>query len=114
MSQSISKLRRLSLETVRTLAVVKQGLYRRPIETDKQTLLEMIQRIGVLQLDTINVVARSHYLVMLSRVGVYDWADLDALLYPDRRLFEQWAHAACLIPVEDLAQTVPVGERTDP
>ena len=91
----------MSLETARTLAVVKQGLHRRPPAADKQALLETIRRIGLLQLDTISVVARSHYLVMLSRVGLYDPADLDELLYPDRRLFEGWAHAACLIPVED-------------
>jgi hypothetical protein len=94
-------LTKLSLETARTLAVVKQGLHRRPPVADRQSLLESIRRIGLLQLDTISVVARSHYLVMLSRVGLYDRADLDALLHPDRRLFEGWAHAACLIPVED-------------
>jgi uncharacterized protein len=90
----------ISLDTARTLAVVKQGLHRRPATVDRRTLLDTIRQIGLLQLDTIHVVARSHYLVMLSRVGRYDRADLDALLYPDRRLFEQWAHAACLIPVE--------------
>jgi uncharacterized protein YcaQ len=90
----------ISLDTARTLAVVKQGLHRRPATVDRRTLLDTIRQIGLLQLDTIHVVARSHYLVMLSRVGRYDRADLDALLYPDRRLFEQWAHAACLIPIE--------------
>lgn len=90
----------VALETVRILAVVKQGLHRRPATADRQTLLETIRRIGLLQLDSINVVARSHYLVMLSRVGVYDCTDLDALLYPERQLLEQWAHAACLIPIE--------------
>ncbi|MCP4405482.1 MAG: winged helix-turn-helix domain-containing protein [bacterium] len=98
----------LSLETARTLAVVKQGLHQRPAMADKQTLLESIQNIGLLQLDTVSVVARSHYLVMLSRMGLYDPADLDALLHPDRRLFEQWAHAACLIPVEDYHYFAPV------
>lgn len=127
----------LALETVRTLAVVKQGLDRRPETADplrslapsplrfarsvgmqgqsatgcranRQTLLEAIRRIGLLQLDTINVVARSHYLVMLSRVGLYDPVDLDALLYPDRQLFEQWAHAACLIPIEHYPYLAPV------
>ena len=106
---------KLSLDTARCLAVVKQGLHRRPPSAGKGILLDAIRRIGLLQLDTINVVARSHYLVMLSRVGPYDPADLDALLYPDRRLFEQWAHAACLIPVEDYAHFAPVirarGER---
>ena len=108
MSQRSSTLTKLSLETARTLAVVKQGLHRRPPVADRQSLLESIRRIGLLQLDTISVVARSHYLVMLSRVGLYDRADLDALLHPDRRLFEGWAHAACLIPVEDYEYFAPL------
>ena len=79
-------------------------------------MLQSIRQIGLLQLDTIHVVARSHYLVMLSRVGSYDTSDLDALLYPDRCLFEQWAHAACLIPVEDYDYFAPVivARREDP
>ncbi|MGD8473063.1 MAG: crosslink repair DNA glycosylase YcaQ family protein [Anaerolineae bacterium] len=101
-----SKLR-LSVDTVRKLAVYKQGLDRRPPVADRDTLLEGIRRIGLLQLDTISVVARSHYLVMLSRVGLYDRADLDALLYPDRHLFEGWGHAACLIPVEHYEHFLP-------
>jgi uncharacterized protein YcaQ len=103
MSDSIT----ISLETARTLAVYKQGLHGRPRVADRQTLLDSVRRIGLLQLDSINVVARSHYLVMLSRVGLYDPADLDALLYPERHLFEGWAHAACLIPVEDYEHFVP-------
>jgi uncharacterized protein YcaQ len=98
---------KLSLDTARTLAVVKQGLHQRPQAADKGVLEDIIQRIGLLQLDSINVVARSHYLVMLSRAGLYDRAELDALLYPERRLFEHWAHAACLIPVEHYAYFAP-------
>jgi uncharacterized protein YcaQ len=108
MPEGTSSPRRISLDTARTLAVVKQGLHQRPPVADKDTLLETIHQIRLLQLDTISVVARSHYLVMLSRVGPYDPSDLDALLYPDRRLFEQWAHVACLIPVEDYAYFAPV------
>lgn len=99
---------KLSLETVRRLAVYKQGLHRRPARVDRQALLDAIRRIGLLQLDTVHVVARSHYLVMLSRVGVYDPADLDALLYPERKLFEGWAHVACMIPVEQYRWLAPV------
>jgi uncharacterized protein YcaQ len=98
---------KLSLETVRLLAVVKQGLHRRPAHAGRQALLDAIRRIGLLQLDTVHIVARSHYLVMLSRVGLYDPADLDTLLYPERRLFEGWAHAACLIPVEQYPRLAP-------
>jgi uncharacterized protein YcaQ len=108
MSQKSSTSISLSLETARILAVVKQGLHQRPPTADKQTLLETIRRIGLLQLDTVNVIARSHYLVMLSRVGLYNRSDLDALSYPDRSLFESWAHAACLIPVEDYEYFAPV------
>lgn len=104
----MSKIITLSIKTARTLAVIKQGLDQRPPMADKQTLLDTIRRIGLLQLDTVNVIARSHYLVMLSRVGLYDRADLDALSYPDRSLFESWAHAACLIPVEDYEYFAPV------
>ena len=75
MSDSIT----ISLETARTLAVYKQGLHRRPNVADRQALLDSVRRIGLLQLDSISVVARSHYLVMLSRAGLYDPADLDAL-----------------------------------
>lgn len=99
---------KLPLDTVRSLAIAKQGLHRRPQMVDKQTLLDTVRRISLLQLDSINVVARSHYLVVLSRVGLYEPADLDALLYPDRQLFEQWAHAACLIPVEAHSYFRPV------
>lgn len=98
----------VSLDTARMLAVIKQGLHQRPPSSDKQTLLNCIRQMGLLQLDTVNVVARSHYLVMLSRVGLYNRADLDALLYPDRQLFEQWAHAMCLIPAEDFAVFAPL------
>jgi uncharacterized protein YcaQ len=103
----------ISLETARTLAVYKQGLHRRPGFADRArfadrgALLDCVRRIGLLQLDSISVVARSHYLVMLSRAGLYDPADLDALLYPERHLFEGWAHAACLIPVEHYPYFVP-------
>src|SRR6266849_3684229 len=97
----------LELTTARTLAVIKQGLHQHPPVADKQTILGIIRQIGLLQLDTINVVARSHYLVLLSRLGLYNPADLDALLHPDRCLFEQWAHAACLIPLEHYAYFAP-------
>jgi uncharacterized protein YcaQ len=111
----------ISLETARALAVYKQGLHRRPTaggarSGGREALLESIRRIGLLQLDGVSVVARSHYLVMLSRVGAYDPAELDALLYPERCLFEGWAHAACLIPIEDYPYFLPrlLAERDRP
>ena len=98
----------ISLETAQKLTVIKQGLHQRPANATRQTMLDIIRQIGMLQLDSVSVVARSHYLVMLSRVGLYDPAELDALLYPDRALFEQWTHCACLMPTEDYRYLAPV------
>jgi len=56
--------------------------------------------MGVLQIDSISVVARSPYLVLWSRIGAYDPIWLDELL-AEGELFEYWSHAACFIPIED-------------
>src|SRR5215475_11805513 len=56
--------------------------------------------VGGLQLDSINVVDRAHYLTVWSRFGAYDRQALDRLAYRRRSLFEYWAHAACLVPTE--------------
>jgi uncharacterized protein YcaQ len=56
--------------------------------------------MGVLQIDSIAVVARSPYLVLWSRLGPYDPLWLDELL-AEGALFEYWSHAACFIPIED-------------
>ncbi len=85
-------------DTVKRFAVVKQGLHQRRASSDQAALKRIIERIGLLQLDSISVVARSHYLVMLARAGLYDPADLDALL-DEGFLFESWAHAICQIPM---------------
>ena len=84
-------------EQVKRLSVYKQGLHERPQGSGSERLKRIIERIGLLQLDSINVVARSHYLVMLARAGLYDPAELDALL-DSGFLFETWAHAMCQLP----------------
>ena len=84
-------------QDVKRLSVYKQGLHQRPAVSDPAALKRIIKRIGLLQLDSISVVARSHYLVMLARAGLYDPAQLDALL-DEGFLFETWAHAMCQLP----------------
>jgi len=56
--------------------------------------------MGVLQIDSISVVARSPYLVLWSRIGAYDSIWLDELL-AEGAIFEYWSHAACFVPIED-------------
>src|SRR5215213_7105516 len=90
-----------SRETARTTLLAAQGLVS-PSERSakKEDVLEAIRRMGVLQIDSISVVARSPYLVLWSRVGTYDPAWLDELL-AEGNIFEYWSHAACFIPIED-------------
>jgi len=90
----------ISLATARALMLNDQGLlHPRPALAAKQDVLQTIRNLGVLQIDTINVVARSPYLALWSRLGEYSPAWLEECL-AEGTLFEYWAHAACFIPIE--------------
>ena len=94
---------RLCLEGARTVLLDAQGLLEQPRRAaDRTAVLEVIRRMGALQIDTINVVARSPYLVLWSRLGHYEPVWLDDLL-AEGALFEYWSHAACYLPIEDYA-----------
>jgi uncharacterized protein YcaQ len=91
----------LSLPAVRALHLAAQGLLQpRRRKARQADLLEAIRQMGVLQIDTIHVVARSPYLVLWSRLGDYPQAWLEQALAAGE-LFEYWAHEACFVPVED-------------
>ncbi len=77
-----------------------QGLGSAPKRATKDDVRGIIRRMGVLQIDSISVVARSPYLVLWSRLGSYEPMWLDELL-AEGALFEYWSHAACFIPIED-------------
>jgi uncharacterized protein len=62
---------------------------------------QVLRGLRVLQLDPVNVVARSHLLVLWSRLGAFDSGDLETLLWRDRWLFEYWAHSASIVLTED-------------
>src|SRR5258708_3661 len=91
----------LSLADARALLLAAQGLDRAGAKVaTKDGVRAAIRRMGVLQIDTIHVVARSPYLVLWSRLGAYDPVWLDELL-AEGRIFEYWAHEASFLPIED-------------
>ena len=93
----------LSAAEARRIALAAQGFdgSRREARPTRRKLLHALQRLGLLQIDSVNVLVRSHYLPLFSRLGPYDTANLDAAAYAGRQraLFEYWGHQASLLPL---------------
>lgn len=87
-------------EAARLLAACRQGLVEDTSSPpDTEDLGQLLSRLGYIQLDTINVVARSQYLVAWSRLGPHPMDALDRL-HAEGKAFEWWAHGVSLIPRE--------------
>ena len=96
--------KRLSIEAARRIALAAQGFgVPRPATVDRRHLLQTIKRLSLHQIDSVNVLARAHYLPSFSRLGNYNRNLIDRSAWgarSDRRLFEYWAHEASLLPWE--------------
>jgi uncharacterized protein YcaQ len=93
----------ISPAAARRIALAAQGFGapRRDAVGTRQLNLAL-QRLAVLQLDSVNVFERSHYLPLFARLGAYDKALLDRLTFAKKAPYrEYWAHEAALIPVDD-------------
>jgi uncharacterized protein len=91
----------LTQDTARTAMLAAQGLLTpRTTPATQSDLLAGIKHMGYLQIDTIQAVRRSQYLVLWSRLGDYEPTWLDQL-HASGLLFEYYAHALCYIPIED-------------
>lgn len=86
----------LTTEEARGLALRAQGFGR-----DYGKPVDVLRFLGAVQLDSVNVVARSHELVVYSRFGSHDTAELYDQIYGDRAGFEFWGHSASWLPYED-------------
>jgi uncharacterized protein YcaQ len=90
----------LSAREARRIALAAQGFAeRRPAVPGRRHLLKTIDRLSVLQIDSVNVVSRTHYLPLFSRLGAYPRPLLEDLAWGRRpALFEYWMHEASLAP----------------
>jgi uncharacterized protein len=93
----------LSLSEARRIVLGAQGFNLRiPDRVTLRQIHALIKRIGILQIDSVNVLIRAHYFPIYSRLGPYDLHFLDRASYSgkDRKLFEYWGHEASLLPVQ--------------
>ena len=92
----------LSPKAARRIALAAQGFGRaRPTAPGRSHVRDAARRLGVIQIDSVNVVTRTHYLPAFSRLGEYPREGLEAEAWgPRRSLFEYWGHEASLLPLE--------------
>jgi uncharacterized protein len=92
--------RTISSTALRRLAIAAQGYTSRSRSGTRPEVEETIRALSCVQLDSITAVERSHRIALGSRVGAYPRETVSRLL-GQGRIFEYWAHEACLIPVEE-------------
>ncbi|HVW41639.1 MAG TPA: crosslink repair DNA glycosylase YcaQ family protein [Amycolatopsis sp.] len=97
----------MSVAAARRMALAAQGFTdARPEVTTRRHLRRVLSRVQLIQLDSVNVAVRAHYVPLFSRLGAYDRTLIDEAAWSDsarkpRMLVETWAHEASLIPVQD-------------
>src|SRR5690606_41064622 len=91
----------LTAAQARRIALAAQGFgARRQGAVGRRQILATIARLGVVQMDSVNVVSRAHYLPLFSRLGPYPRELLEELAWGRKpALFEYWAHEASLLPL---------------
>jgi uncharacterized protein len=90
----------ISLAQLRRSVVAHQGFATRPRTARALDVLETVRRLGAVQLDSISTVDRAHRLTIGSRTGGYE-RGIDSRLLGQGKVFEYWAHEACILPIED-------------
>lgn len=94
----------LSIAEARRMALAAQGFVQpdRNGKANWSKIARSIRQMNLLQLDSVNVLVRSHYLPVFSRVGAYDFKTLDDRTFANRKreMFECWAHVASLVPLD--------------
>jgi len=91
----------ISAQEACRLVLDLQGLAENPRRRlGRAGLLELIRKLGFVQVDSIQWVERAHHMILASRWDGYRQNDLHRLIETDRELFENWTHDASILPVE--------------
>lgn len=95
--------RSISLEQARALALRAQGFG----DDSLREPIDVLDRLGAIQLDSVNVLARSHEIVPFSRLGPCSLAGMYQAIYRERRGFEYWGHMASWLPMAEYRYFLP-------
>ena len=92
-------MRKIRNDQARRYALGAQGFIEGRAEgrVDVRHFRRVLDQVGMIQLDSVNVFSRTHYMPFFSRLGPYDPTALDEWLWQSRELFEYWGHEASLI-----------------
>ena len=87
--------------SAKRIAITAQGFHRpRPMgKVNLRHFRRVFGDVGLVQLDSVQAICRSHYLVFFSRLGKYDQLKLDNWIWHSGEIFESWAHEASILPV---------------
>jgi uncharacterized protein YcaQ len=94
---------KISLSQARRIALAAQGFHEgRPAAATRRHVSRTLQRSHLLQIDSVNVLVRAHYMPLFSRIGAYDRGLLEQIAYHRRKreTFEYWGHEASLIRLD--------------
>ena len=92
----------ISGDEARRIGLAAQGFAEpKPRTPGLDDMRRVIDRLRLIQLDSVNVLVRAHYMPFFSRLGPYRREMLDDLAYRHQYIFEQWAHVACFVPLTD-------------
>ena len=91
----------LSLSQARRVALAAQGFNKqRPTRVTRRHIRDTVRKLGLLQLDFVNVLVPAHLFVLYSRLGSYDREHFTEVIYDSPDFIEHWAHEASIVPVE--------------
>ncbi|PRB06002.1 hypothetical protein CQ046_02155 [Chryseobacterium sp. MYb7] len=97
----------LTQEQLKLVTLESQGLTQNtPFGTGKTAVLNALEHLGYIQIDTLSIVERAHHHTLWTRIPDFQADDLEELV-EDRKVFEYWFHAASYLPMQDFRYVLP-------
>ncbi len=97
----------MTLQQLQSITLASQGLLQTsPFGKEKKAVLNALEHLGYIQIDTLSIVERAHHHTLWTRIPDYQAAYLDELV-KERKVFEYWFHAASYLPMKDFRYALP-------